>query len=699
MLDLDEILGRLNIPESKRAEIQKKPQLQKNLEQVFGPRDSSNKLLYTLACTATRNIDLDLFADLIDSGAIRHEGMLKGCYRYAERSKGAREDELRKFISENDVGAEHISAFIDGLRRKGVHKKEMLNAVRNAMPCADFKVVVEAVGRIEEKDEDRHVGTESKGDWLEEGEIRKLHRPGEGAQPSEEVRMAHLRRTRGRVVTRFPPEPNGDLHIGHAKAINLNFEYARKYGGYTYLRYDDTNPRNESKEYFDSILEDVRWLGFEPHKITASSDYFYKMIEFSIKLIRKGKAYVCHLDTDEIRRRRREYQDAEDGDCSILSPHRNRSVEENLKTFEEVLSGEWEEGKACLRFKMETESKNPLMLDLVGARVINARHPRSGIKYPIYPSYEFALCVSDSLEDVTHSFCTREFYTRQESYNWLLDQLEIYKPVQWEFSRLNVSNTVLSKRKLLQLAKYGIGLDDPRLYTIKGMRRRGFTPNAINAFCRSVGLTFSETTVDVRILENFVRDDLNRIARRVMCVRDPLRVTIMNAKPHRISVPDLPGSGTAREIGFTPTIFIERSDFMEEGDEDFLRLTPENPVGLCMLFPIRVVRVSGDGILAERCDDVVPKKHIHWVSEENVKVEMRMYSPLWDSFNPEEGDYLSEMSKNSLEICGGLCDTRILDAHVGERLQFQRIGYFCVDRDTTENRIVVNLTIPLKGAA
>jgi len=371
-------------------------------------------------------------------------------------------------------------------------------------------------------------------------------------------------------------------------------------------------------------------------------------------------------------------------------------VEENLKVFQEMIDGKWEEGKACLRFKMDTNTKNPLMFDLVAVRIVNEKHATKNIKYPVYPTYEFALCVSDSLEDVTHSFCTREFYTRQESYNWLLDELEIYKPVQWEFSRLNISNTVLSKRKILPLIKYGIYWDDPRLFTIKGMRRRGFTSTAINKFCKSLGLTFSESIVDVKILENFVRDDLNKTSRRIMCVKEPLKITIMNVEPCTISIPDFPGGEISREVPFTPVIYIEKSDFMEKGDERFLRLTLDQPVGLYMLYPIRVVKITEDGILAERCD-VIPKKFIHWVSEDSIKIEMRMYSPLWKSFNPESSNYLEDMNKNSLEICNGFCDKRILSAKIEDKFQFQRLGYFCVDKDMTKERIVVNLTIPLKN--
>lgn len=691
-MELDDVFESLGISEEKKRQVLGKPQIEQNLRRIFGGRSECSRLLYTLACSASKRVDIDAVAKLVDEGVIKHESMLKECLRRAERTTEA---ELREFAEKNSVGREEILRCIAGLRESGVPKRGIMSRVKSAMPCADFRFVMEEINRMPDEETGREeTGRGGEFDWLEEGEVKKLFRPGENPQISEEIRAAHLKRTGGRVVTRFPPEPNGYLHVGHAKAINLSFEYARKFGGYTYLRYDDTNPKNEAVEYFESILEDVRWLGFEPHRITASSDYFDKMTDFSFQLIRKGKAYVCHLSAEEISERRRRHS----ADPSApLSPHRDRMVEENLRIFQEMLDGRWREGEACLRFRMDTETRNPLMFDLVGVRIVDVVHPMKNVKFPVYPTYEFALCVADSLEDVTHSFCSREFYTRQESYNWLIDQLEIYKPVQWEFSRLNVSNTILSKRKILPLVKHGILWDDPRLFTLKGMRRRGFPPAAINEFCRSVGLTFAESIVDVRILENFVRNNLNRTARRVMCVRDPLKVTVLNAGPGSVMIPDFPGSDAARPVPFTPVIYIERSDFMENGGGDFLRFTSSQPVGLYMLYAVRLVKMTEDGLVVERCEET-PRKFIHWVSEDSVEIEMRMYSPLWTAFNPEESNYLEEMDKNSLEICMGRCDRRILGAEIEERLQFQRMGYFCVDKDTTQERIVVNLTIPLKNA-
>jgi len=698
MFDLEEVFRRLEISAEKQAQLRRKTQIMHNLEEVYSGRDMSNKLLYTLACTASRKIDLGMIADLVEAGLIKHESMLKECMKYAERSDVS-EAELRRFAEENDVGRDRICEEIERMMNEGVKKKEMMMEMRRRMPCANFKVVSEEVGRVEDGSVEADHEHKCRGpsvDWLEEGELKKLFKPGENPQLNEKIMEEHLKRTGGRVVTRFPPEPNGILHIGHAKAMNLSFEYARRNGGYTYLRYDDTNPRKEEEGYFESIYEDVKWLGFEPYKVTASSDYFGRMIEFGFELIRKGKAYVCHLSQEEMCERRRMYFSEGNGDRKYLSKYRDRCTEENMRIFGEMIDGKWKEGEACLRFKMDVDSKNPLMFDLVGMRIVDVEHPVKKVNFHVYPTYEFALCVSDSLEDVTHSFCTREFYTRQESYNWLLDQLEIYKPVQWEFSRLNISNTVLSKRKLVPLQKYGISLDDPRLFTIKGMRRRGFPASAINEFCRSVGYTYAETTVDVRILENFVRAELNKTARRVMCVKDPLKVTIVGVPECVVRIPDIPGCSEYRDVRFTPVVYIERSDFQAVGEEGFERLTLDQPVGLYMLYSIKVVKVTDDGLIAEM-SDAMPKKFIHWVSEDCVDVEMRMYSALWASFNPDEGDYINEVNKESLKIYKGKCDKRILDARIEDKLQFQRIGYFCVDRDTSQEKVVVNLTIPLRN--
>ncbi|KAF9764319.1 putative glutamine--tRNA ligase [Nosema granulosis] len=703
MSDLIKILEKLNIEESKLDEINKKPQLKNNLEIVFSKFEPDNKLFYVLACTASKKIDLLFVGDLISKNFIQNEGELKGIYKYLEKNKNVSKEETIQYIKDNRKTDKEIIEIINSLIAERKSKKDILFELKNILPLADFKFVMAELNNKKYLGEFVEGSDKKKRDWLDEGEIAKLHRPGENPQINEEIRKHHLERTGGRVVTRFPPEPNGILHIGHAKAINLNFSYAEKHGGYTYLRFDDTNPKNEEDFYFESILEDVKWLGFTPYKVTASSNYFEKMIEFAVKLINKDKAYICELSVEEIKGRRREFSKALE-DCEkgreeeialILSPFRNRPKEENLKIFKEMVAKKHKEGTYTLRFKMNLDSKNPLMFDLVGMRIIDEEHVKTGSKYNLYPSYEFALCVSDSLEDVTHSFCTREFFTRQESYNWLLDELEIYKPVQWEFSRLNISNTVLSKRKLVPLSKFGINLDDPRLYTIRGMRRRGIPAEAINNFVRNIGITYADTVIDMKLFESFIREELNRTARRIMCVINPLRIFIRNAKPKTISAPDLLHDSKVREIDFTKEIFIENSDFSYEGGEDFFRFTPNQTVGLYLVGAIKFIEMK-DGIITADLVDETPKKYIHWVSSDSKKVELRIYSDLFRSFNPNAVDYLSDLNIDSLVVKEGFCDKRIEGCKPEDKFQFQRLGYFCVDKDSSSEKIILNKTIALK---
>lgn len=696
---LEVLLEKLSISPEKLEEIKKKPQIHQNILEISRKTSQFTKMHYSLACTAPKGVELSRIVKLIDLGLIKHDNMLRGVYKIM--SKAVSDEDIEVFIKKNDSTREMIEKSIEG--KHGKPKKDILREMKSEMPCADFKIVMELVNQLEDVEEIPAEVPTGKKDWLGEGEIARLHMPGENAQETEEIMKEHLKRTGGKVVTRFPPEPNGNLHIGHAKAINLSFEYANKFGGYTYLRYDDTNPRNECEEHFESILEDVRWLGYEPHAITSSSDYFERMIEFSIDLIKQGRGYVCHCTLEDIRNRRKMFQEERDKglmDPTILSPYRNRTVEENMKEFQKMLDREYQEGEAVFRFRMDLESKNPLMLDLIGARIIDMKHPRKGKNFYVYPSYEFALCVSDSLEDVTHSFCSREFYTRQEPYHWLLKSLRLYEPVQWEFARLNLSNTVLSKRKLTELVKRGMSWDDPRFYTIKGMRRRGFTADAINNFVRSVGITFSETIVDLKILENFVRDDLNKVSKRAFCVREPLKLVINNFSKKTVELPIQIGVEEAGSVNVevNKQIYIDSADFREvvDSEEDFQRLTKTQPVGLIGLGTVKFVEKTADAIVVQFTEEK-PLKYVHWVANLQNKVELRLYTPLFKSFNPEEAGYVSDINFESLEIVNGYCDSRVQNAKVYDKFQFVRFGYFCCDKDSNEERAVFNLTLPLKG--
>ncbi|WUR04065.1 glutamine-tRNA ligase (QARS1) [Vairimorpha necatrix] len=696
MFNVEELLAKLNIDKNKQENILKKEQLKRNLELLYTNYDIDNKLLYTLACTAPKKIDLLLIGKLIFENTITNESTLRAILKLVSKNEKMNFLEIKNFIKKNTKSKEEVKNLIKNTCKSGLTRKEVLIKLKNDLPFEDSKEVMDEVNKFAF---DESTKQKKSKDWLEEGEISLLHKPGENPQINEKIMKEHLERTFGKVVTRFPPEPNGILHIGHAKAINLDFGYAEKYNGICYLRFDDTNPRNEEDFYFDSILEDVKWLGFTPYQITSSSKYFEKMIEFAEKLILKNKAYICDLSNEEVKRRRRLLSESFENDSKknieelslILSPHRNRPISENLKIFKEMIDKKYKEGDYTLRFKMNLSSKNPLMFDLVGMRIIDSDHVVTKDKYNLYPSYEFALCVSDSLEDVTHSFCTREFFTRQESYNWLLDELELYKPVQWEFSRLNISNTVLSKRKIVPLEKYGIKLDDPRLYTIKGMRRRGIPAQAINNFVRSLGLTYSETIIDNKMFESFIRDELNRTSRRVMCVTDPIKVNIRNITEKKIKTNDEKNS----EIIFKPFIYIEKSDFKMEADSDFLRFTPSQPVGLHLVGNIKFVKFENEMIIAEMTEEKC-QKYIHWVPCDSKKVELRIYDQLFKSYNPEEENYLENLNLDSKKVIHGYCDSRIEGCQIEDKFQFQRIGYFCVDPDSTSDNIVLNKTISLK---
>ena len=705
--NIEQLLKNLSISDSKISEISKKGQITNNIARISSVSPSFSRLHYSLACTAPKSINVQEASKLINSGLIRHENMLRALYNYHE--KGLTEP-IQEYIQRNDPSRDEI---VDIIKKKsGMDKKRMLREIKSEIPFADFKIVMEEIKSLPEVASPikavarSNSNTDTKYSWLDEGEVSQLSKPEANKQANTKILEEHLNRTGGRVVTRFPPEPNGNLHIGHVKALNLNFNYAEKYSGVTYLRFDDTNPRNEKEEHYKSILEDIEWLGFKPSKITSSSEYNDFMNEKSVELIKKGKAYVCHCNIEDIRLRRQIFQRERDNgrfDPTILSPYRNRTMDENLKEFSRMMNGCYSDGAAVLRFKMDLESKNPLMLDLVGSRIINIEHPGKKRNWRVYPSYEFALCVADSLEDVTHSFCSREFLTRQESYHWLLRNLEMYEPVQWEFSRLNLSNTVLSKRKMNKLVEMGMGWDDPRLYTVKGMRRRGFTANAINSFVKSVGLTFSESIVDVKILENFVRADLDLVASRVFCIKQPLKVTINNMNRKTVEIPALGRAegNKALKVDVRKVVYIEADDFcenlLEESHLLYQRLTREQPVGLIGIGTIKFVERSNDGIICELCD-AKPKKHIHWVVNLENKVTLRLYKPLFKSFNPDQVGYLDDLLLDSCEISKAYCDERIKEARPYNKYQFVRMGYFCCDVDSKEGDLIFNLTIPLKSS-
>ncbi|MBI5141886.1 MAG: glutamine--tRNA ligase/YqeY domain fusion protein [Nitrospirae bacterium] len=525
-----------------------------------------------------------------------------------------------------------------------------------------------------------------------------------------------------RVHTRFPPEPNGYLHIGHAKSICLNFGVAAENaGGKCNLRFDDTNPLTEDVEYVDSIQEDVRWLGFDwEDRCFYASDYFDRMYEYAVQLVKSGKAYVCDLNEDEIRKYRGTVTEP-----GKESPFRNRSVEENLALLEKMRAGELADGACVLRARIDMAAPNMKMRDPLIYRIRNAAHHRTGDRWKIYPMYDFAHCVSDSIEGITHSICTLEFENNRELYDWFLDALGVYHPQQIEFARLNMTHTLLSKRKLLQLVEEGhvSGWNDPRMPTISGIRRRGYTPESIRKFCERIGLAKRNSTVDVTLLENSIRDELNATAPRVMAVLAPLRVVIENYPEGQVEFldavnnPEDPSMGT-RQVPFSRVVYIERDDFLEDPPKKFFRLAPGREVRLKHAYYITctgVVKDDGGNITELRCkydpesrgggtpDGRKVKGTIHWVSEPHAaRAEARLYDHLFADANPaeaKEGATLGELlNPKSLEVINSaLVEPTLAEAAPGSRFQFMRHGYFCVDSvDSRPGRPVFNRTVSLK---
>ncbi len=523
------------------------------------------------------------------------------------------------------------------------------------------------------------------------------------------------------VQTRFPPEPNGYLHIGHAKAICIDFGLADEFGGKTNLRFDDTNPEKEEQEYVDSIQEDVRWLGFDWERLCYASDYFSQLYEWALQLVKKGKAYVDDLTADEIRQYRGTLTEP-----GKDSPFRNRTIEENLHLFIRMKQGDFPDGSRVLRAKIDMASPNLNMRDPVMYRILHATHHRTGDEWCIYPMYDYAHGQSDSIENVTHSMCTLEFADHQPLYRWYIEQLGIFPSQQIEFDRLNLTYTILSKRKLLELVreKRVSGWDDPRMPTLCGLRRRGFTPEALRAFSNSIGASRTNGTTDIEMLEHFQRDDLNRRARRAMAVLHPLKVVIDNYPADKTELvevqnnPEDPSAGS-RQVPFSREIYIEQDDFREVPPPKYSRLSPGNEVRLRNAYFITAqsVQKSADGSLVEvHCtydpasrggqspDGRKVKSTMHWVSAAHaITAEIRLYGKLFTKADPydiaEGEDVLSNLNPNSLEILtGAKLEPSLANAKTGASFQFERVGYFCVDPDSTPGRLVFNRTLPLKDS-
>lgn len=532
----------------------------------------------------------------------------------------------------------------------------------------------------------------------------RLPNPKDNTQLSPEILKSHLDATGGKIVTRFPPEPNGYLHLGHVKAMFINFEYAQKNNGICYLRFDDTNPTKEKREYIESIISDVAWMGYTPYKITYTSDYFDKLYELAKELIRRDKAYVCELSPEQIKLDRKN---------KVESPYRNRPIEDSLRLFEAMRAGDIADGAAVLRLKGDMQSDNPNMRDMVAYRIMKEPHLRTGSKWVIYPTYDYSHCIVDSLENITHSLCSMEFQTRNEVYRWILNSLELYCPPQIEYSRLNVTHTMLSKRKLLNLIEKNVvtGWDDPRLPTIKGLRKRGYTPEALKRFASKIGVSIgtSDATIKYSLLEECLRQELDIKAPRVMAVIDPLLVKIVNYPVvndvETLEMPRLKDKSPKHAVAFGSELYIDRSDFRLTDEKGYFRLAPGKIVRLKYACPIRCVgyRCNDANEVIELQVECVKESDIKekikgtitWVEKDSIPVEIRTYSHLFpSSMNEDIPDWMSQINKSSIKICSGRVNRWIRDkAKPYDSFQMERFGYFTVE--STEPWIV-NMSVGLK---
>jgi len=524
----------------------------------------------------------------------------------------------------------------------------------------------------------------------------------------------------GRVLTRFPPEPNGYLHIGHAKSICLNFGLAQRYGGQTNLRFDDTNPSKEEVEYVDSIKEDVKWLGFNWANELYASDYFDTLYEFAVNLIKKGLAYVDDSSSEEIAA-----QKGTPTEPGTPNQYRSRSVEENLQLFAEMKAGKYPDGAKVLRAKVDLASPNMLLRDPLMYRIKHTHHHRTGDTWCIYPMYDFAHGESDAIEEITHSICTLEFVSHRDLYNWFIEKLEIFPSKQYEFARLNLNYTVMSKRKLLQLVeeKYVEGWDDPRMPTISGLRRRGYTPASIREFCERIGVAKRENMIDVSLLEFCIREDLNKTAWRRMAVLDPIKMVITNYPPaggqtemlFSENNPEVEGGEGGRELPFSSELWIEREDFMEEPPKKFFRLGVGLMVRLKSAYIVKCDSFvkDADGNVTEIHCTYIPesksqndtsgihvKGTIHWVSVPHAKTaEVRLYDRLFKVEDPsnEDGDFKDYINPNSLQILNNVyIEPDLATAVPGKGYQFMRKGYFTLDKNSTTDKLIFNRTVTLK---
>ncbi len=654
------------------------------------------------------NIDVAEFEKAAGVGVVvTEEGVVKAVDTALDRNgKEIMEMRYRFNTGQMQKGIMEELRFADG---KLVSKliKEKVEAMLgprteadNAKPKKVKKAKAPKVAKVVEE------GTEERADPFEGIPSRFDARGLASAENTPELIELHKKMTGGKVVCRFPPEPNGYLHVGHAKAMFIDFGYAKKMGGDCILRYDDTNPVVEKTEYIKSIEEMCRWMGHSPTRITYSSEYFHELYELAVELIKRGKAFVCFQTGDEIKR---------DREKKIDSPDRNRSVEENLSLFDDMRKGKFAEGEATLRMKIDMQHDNPCMRDPVAYRIIYAPHPHIGDEWCIYPSYDYTHCLVDSLEWITHSLCTLEFEIRRDSYYWLLEALDLYRPFVWEFARLNLAYTMMSKRKLKQLVdeNYVSGWDDPRMPTLSGMRRRGYPATALNRFCSAVGASRGTNVIGMHVLEHWIRADLDPRAPRVLAVLRPLKLTITNFRGEEtLKIRNHPKNEALgeREVTLTKVVYIERTDFRTVDSSTYYGLAPGKTAMLRYAYPVTVDKVNTDaaGEVTELFGtfdyqkSVKPKGVLHWVNESAPKVEVRLYNRLFKSENPAglRDEWLSDLNPESEVI---LKDARIekagAEAKKGDSFQFERNGYFVVDNTlSTGEHPVFNMTVSLRDS-
>ncbi|CAD6226896.1 GSCOCG00005967001-RA-CDS [Cotesia congregata] len=614
----------------------------------------------------------------------------------------------------NEIGVQ----MIDILGPKTAEDEAPVGKNQKTKAKAADKAKAKNVKKDDKNDKDSKAAEENSDSARTISELMKtkvhFHKPGENYKtngyvvtPNTHKLLAeHLKITGGQVRTRFPPEPNGILHIGHAKAININFGYAAAHNGICYLRYDDTNPEKEEEKFFTGIREMVEWLGYQPAAITHSSDNFQQLYELAVKLIEKGHAYVCHQKSEEMK-----------GFNPPPSPWRERPIAESLQLFEDMKNGLLDEGEATLRMKVTLEEGKQ---DPVAYRIKFTAHHRTGDKWCIYPTYDFTHCLCDSIENITHSLCTKEFQTRRSSYYWLCNVLDLYCPVQWEYGRLNLSYTVVSKRKIAKLIDEGIvaDWDDPRLFTLTALRRRGFPPEAINNFCAQMGVSGAQAIVEPAVLEAAVRDVLNLTAPRHMVVIDPIKVTIANFTdqlPTKIEVADFPSEPDKGQhsIAFDEIVYIEAADFREVEEKGFRRLTSKQSVGLKYIGVVLTLqkvekdpsgKITGLVVRQEPVNDKnKPKAFIHWVAKPKL-ASIRLYEKLFKHKNPEDvnevpNGFLSDINSPSKREVVGYIDAGFDAAKPFTQFQFERNGFFSVDPDTRPGKLVFNRTVTLKEDA